>query len=514
MEGMNQDAQGTGAEAGDPVETLLGSLRTGIPSGFAEMLGDQAFLLTALATEPGPLFSAAAHSSTHYAKVLTRLQEHRAAMDALEMRCIVALADATRREDRAQAETTAAHESDALEPQKATDERAERSAAREVSMSTRRSPDLASRTLAAARRLVESMPVLLRAVATGHLTESSARSAASSVAPLSPQQREQVDALLGARLATLDGCGSEEWRGAVATAIAETDATGEARRHQHSRRRRSVTVRRAEHGMAVVAAHLPALEAMKIRKRLSLEAERLRASGDRRGHQQIQADSFVDTLLGEEDGMDRTDLDLGVIITDRTLLHPGRGELAQIEGYGTVPFEAVREDFAGSLHGLAHGADEALGADAPAVRLALRRLYTHPRTGELVAVESVGRAFPPALARFIRWRDMTCRGPFCNAPIRHCDHIRSHAAGGPTSLDNGQGLCAFCNDKEQQTASVERDPDSTGHRVTWTSPHGTSRTTGPAALTSPQSDGSGPPVPPPGIDRPARGDPPTRAGSP
>ena len=123
----------------------------------------------------------------------------------------------------------------------------------------------------------------------------------------------------------------------------------------------------------------------------------------------------------------------------------------------------------------------------------LRRLYEHPRAPELVAIEAHARAFPAALARFIRLRDRTCRGPHCNAPIRHIDHIRPHAAGGSTCLDNGQGTCAFCNDKEQQLASVERVGDSTvdGHVVEWTTRLGTTRRT----RATRRSSSSSPPPP-------------------
>ena len=146
---------------------------------------------------------------------------------------------------------------------------------------------------------------------------------------------------------------------------------------------------------------------------------------------------------------------------------------------------------------------ESYGPDGPALRAVLRRLYEHPRAPELVAIESHARAFPAALARFIRMRDRTCRGPHCNAPIRHIDHIDTHAFGGPTSLENGQGACAYCNDKEQQLKSVKRvgDPTTDGHVVEWTTPLGTTRTTRPAALThhtdqATQTPDDGPEPPP------------------
>ncbi|MGJ7442355.1 HNH endonuclease [Aquipuribacter sp. MA13-6] len=34
---------------------------------------------------------------------------------------------------------------------------------------------------------------------------------------------------------------------------------------------------------------------------------------------------------------------------------------------------------------------------------------------------------------------------WCDAPVRHVDHVVPHAAGGPTSSHNSQGLCESCN---------------------------------------------------------------------
>ncbi len=77
-------------------------------------------------------------------------------------------------------------------------------------------------------------------------------------------------------------------------------------------------------------------------------------------------------------------------------------------------------------------------------RVWLRRLYAHPKTGQLVAMDSTRRAFDGNLRRFLIARDAaTCRTPWCGAPIRHLDHIRDFADGGPTSAANGQGLCAL-----------------------------------------------------------------------
>ena len=121
---------------------------------------------------------------------------------------------------------------------------------------------------------------------------------------------------------------------------------------------------------------------------------------------------------------------------------------------------------------------------ALAIRAVIRRLYTHPTTGELVSMDYRARAFPPAMARFLTWRDTSCRGPFCNASIRQHDHVKPSARGGPTSLDNGQDACLHCNQKEEDALEVERveDPERPGHRVAWTGYGGTTRTTTPSPL--------------------------------
>ena len=75
----------------------------------------------------------------------------------------------------------------------------------------------------------------------------------------------------------------------------------------------------------------------------------------------------------------------------------------------------------------------------------LRRLFTHPSTGTLVAMDSGRRLFPAGLRRFVVARDGTCRTPWCDAAIAHADHVAPYAEGGATSAANGQGLCVRCN---------------------------------------------------------------------
>lgn len=101
---------------------------------------------------------------------------------------------------------------------------------------------------------------------------------------------------------------------------------------------------------------------------------------------------------------------------------------ADIPGYGPVPADLVREWIAD-----------------PDKATQIRRLFSYPGTGDLIGMESRSRCYTGLLADFIALRDRTCRTPYCDAPIRHTDHITAHSRGGATSERNGQGLCERCN---------------------------------------------------------------------
>ena len=128
----------------------------------------------------------------------------------------------------------------------------------------------------------------------------------------------------------------------------------------------------------------------------------------------------------------------------------------QVPGYGTVPAGWVRDlltpddsdadtDNTDSTAGRRGGAGMREHA-----RVWIRRLYTHPTTGQLVGMDSTRRVFDGGLRRFLLARDCgTCRTPWCDAPIRHLDHVTDHARGGPTTATNGQGLCVRCNHTKQ-----------------------------------------------------------------
>ena len=100
----------------------------------------------------------------------------------------------------------------------------------------------------------------------------------------------------------------------------------------------------------------------------------------------------------------------------------GSDEVARVAEYGPVPSGVAR-------------------LLTTTGRAWVRRLYVHPSTGELVAMEAQARHFPPALAELVRLRDQQCRAPYCDAPIRHIDHVIPVRSGGRTTNRNALGLC-------------------------------------------------------------------------
>jgi hypothetical protein len=91
----------------------------------------------------------------------------------------------------------------------------------------------------------------------------------------------------------------------------------------------------------------------------------------------------------------------------------------------------------------------------------------------VVGIDRRRRRFDGPIAALIEARDQhQCRDPYCTAPIRHRDHIRRWADGGPSTDDNGRGVCQRGNlVREMPGWRVQLvDPDT--HTVETTTPTG------------------------------------------
>ena len=87
-------------------------------------------------------------------------------------------------------------------------------------------------------------------------------------------------------------------------------------------------------------------------------------------------------------------------------------------------------------------------------------------------MDSRVRLFPPGLRRFIQTRDDTCRTPYCDAPIRHLDHVLPWHNGGTTTRTNGAGLCEACNHTKEIPGWNAQPRPGPRHTIQLTTPTG------------------------------------------
>ncbi|MFC0673679.1 hypothetical protein [Brachybacterium hainanense] len=169
-----------------------------------------------------------------------------------------------------------------------------------------------------------------------------------------------------------------------------------------------------------------------------------------------------------------------VIATDSALLCPDeRTELASLSGYGTLPAHGIRDVLMGEdprFPGPASEREAQQRAVEAVATAELRRLFTYPASGQIQAVESSSRAFPVSLRELALTRQAISAAPYSNASANQVDHIRRSADGGPSILDNAQGLDAAANYTKEAggwVTTVQGDPTSeAGTSVRWTNPWG------------------------------------------
>ncbi len=318
----------------------------------------------------------------------------------------------------------------------------------QVALARRASPSQGSRAVRTALALVHDLPNALAALTSGELTERRADLLVQETAVLTPEQRRVVDSELADRWShELGGLGDREIVRRVRAVCYRVDAESVVRRARQAESDRHVSLRPAPDTMTYLTALLPVAQGVAAFAALTRAADSARAAGDPRGKGQVMADTLVERLTGEASA-DAVAVEVQVVMTDRTLL-AGDETPAHIPGYGTVPAPWARR-----LAGV-DGNRERSEAD-----VWLRRLYTHPDDGSLVSMDSARRLFDGGLRAYLVARDVTCRTPWCDAPVRHVDHVEDHADGGPTSASNGQGLCIRCNLVKAQNGWSARSVDA------------------------------------------------------
>lgn len=352
-------------------------------------------------------------------------------------------------------------------------ETADKGVAQQLALARRESPFAGRQHVGFARAVVGEMPCTHAALTAGMIGEWTATQIVKETACLSLEHRQAVDAHLEGRF------GTDSHRALVAAAKAkayELDPYSVANRGRKARADRRVSVRPAPDVMAIVSGYLPVAEGVACYKALDEAAKGVKSDGDERSLDQIRADLFTQRLTGR-DPAEGVNIELGLVMTDRALL--GLDETsARLESYGPLPAplarDLVRDDRADGGDGETDGGDQGAQGLARRAVVWLRRLYADPVTGVLSEQDSRRRLFDGALRRFLVARDQVCRTPWCDAPVRHADHVLPWSRGGRTTADEGEGMCEACNYAKESTGwfhQVVDLPDGT-HTVKITTPTG------------------------------------------
>lgn len=332
-----------------------------------------------------------------------------------------------------------------------------RGVAAQIALARRESPHRGQQHLGLARVLRDELRHTMAAFAAGKITEWKATLMARETACLSLRDRREVDARLAGNAERIEAMGDAELVAEARRLAYELDVASVVQRRRRAEADRRVTLRPAPDVMSQLSALLPVRDGVAMYAVLTREADRLRAAGDPRSRGQIMADTLVDRVVltgstnGEGSGA-RPGMMINLVVSDTTLWGAGN-EAAHVDGYGPIPADLARE-LAGTE------------------RAWLRRVYSNPATGSLVAMDSTARLVPSGLARLLRLRDRSCRTPWCDAPIRHSDHARSRAEHGDTSEINTQGLCEACNHAKQAPGWKARPRPGPRHIVDTTTPTG------------------------------------------
>lgn len=333
--------------------------------------------------------------------------------------------------------------------------RLEHGLAAEIALAGRVSPTEGARRLHTARDLVLDLPRTLRLLVDGTIHAGTARRITEALSHLDRHSRRQVDRVLDRQ--RLDERSARSAAAAASRAAYEVDPVGSLARSSQARSQRRVTLRPVPDTMSLLTGVLPVEQGVACLAALQAAAREAQAAGDTRGQGQVMADTLVARITGQ-DRAEQVGVEVGIVVPLAALLDPDDPTPAEIPGHGPLPAGLARQLITN-----------------PGIRAGWRRLITRPTRagGQLVVdIDPRRRRFTGGLAELIRWRDQTCRDPFCDAAIRHLDHIRQHRTGGPTRPGNGRGVCERGNYIRELPGWTVRVSDPDSHTVVTTTPTG------------------------------------------
>jgi hypothetical protein len=344
-------------------------------------------------------------------------------------------------------------------------ERRGRGVPNQVGAAIQSSPHAGAAFLGTARVWLTDMPHTFDALRTGVLSQWRATLLVRETSHLRVEDRARIDEEIcgPANRAALLRMGTRRLIARIKELAGQLDVHACVKRNAKAVGQRCVSVRPAPDLMVYLTALVPMQQGIQAYAQLKAHAAAAKATGDERGAGQIMADTLIERVTGRDPGTaDEVPVTINLLVSDQTLLADGDGPAVVVEGAplgaGAVPAPVAR-----------NLAAHAIDADAAW----LRTIYVDPH-GRLLATTSRSRFHPPGLADLLRAREQgICATQWCDAPVRHIDHITPHAQGGETSLANGQGLCARCNHAKQAPGWTQKATQLEGrHAVETTTPTG------------------------------------------
>ncbi|MDF3338360.1 HNH endonuclease signature motif containing protein [Mycolicibacterium septicum] len=347
-----------------------------------------------------------------------------------------------------------------------------------------------------ARVLRDKLPQVAARFAVGDIDYRVVRTIIARTAIVDPAVWAGLDAELAARAHRWMRFSEKQLRDRVDQWIAKLDPNG-VRVPPNIDDERFVQIDPSSPGMASVWANIHAADGAALNQRLDALAATV-CENDPRTHEQRRSDAVGPLARLESQlacrcglpecpaGQKRAAATAAVIhvLADHTTLDGSTDDPGYLPGHGILPAQSVRDLAAAAkikpVHVPAEPSEPA-GMPEPTEPDAVTESGKAADAGEPVDAAGLGYRPSVALSEFIRWRDLTCRFPGCDAPVERCDI--DHTAPwplGPTHPSNTKLYCrthhlikTFCpgwSDRQLPDGTVEITAP-TGHTYT-TEPHG------------------------------------------
>lgn len=262
------------------------------------------------------------------------------------------------------------------------------------------------------------LPGVAGVFAAGGISEQAARAVVNETSGLSAKQAAALDRKISVRL---DGITVRKAANLARTYAIGIDADAAYERAKANRKNTHVSFFGDIDGVGHLNIRGPAEQLLSVRNTLDAIAATAKTTGDPRTRGQVMFDEFMARITGQTAPAD-VNVEVGILMTAGALMRT-EDTPALLAGFGPIPTE------------LAHN------LIAAGKQTWIRRFFTDPVGGSITDCDKKRRRFGGTLKHLITTRDRRCRQPGCDCQIRQFDHILAHHRGGPTTRQNGQGLC-------------------------------------------------------------------------